>query len=525
MSLGSYAQLTEEWGLTFPGDGQGYDDYVRAIDFDENDNIISTHLESPYNFQILRKHDPNGNLLWEKELPMYMASYPLLAVCPNQNILLLAGYNDDMNIALTDGAIFSYSGDFYFALFIMNDSGDMMDIKVIDFDQGQGTIYELMMNDDNEIFITLKLDVNAGSPTSTVNFDSGNTISTDIDKTYIVKLDATGNYINHTDFTGDYNGASFIFDDILYTWKNNYPEGFSFYKHDMDLNQLMNLNTTGYSFLLSDIFVNEFGVFVSGRNRYDGEEEPTDFDFGNSEYILDTNINYSTAVMAGYSHDGELKFVNSLNCLSYGFTQITGRDSFIYGSGEIYVYSTYSELEQSEILWSNGLVADLVEEEEDHKEYGNLVIAQMDYNGNNISTYNRDILGAERMVDLKTDNANNLYTCGKIHDTLFIFNNSILSSSFHADGVLLKFGNLPLGINDISNPPMYVYPNPTDDYIHFKSDNYKGKQYRITNTVGQTILNGNIKGDLTKIDVRNLQQGSYLINIENISKAVKFIIP
>ena len=119
-------------------------------------------------------------------------------------------------------------------------------------------------------------------------------------------------------------------------------------------------------------------------------------------------------MITGYSHNGELKFVNSLNCHSYsGFTQITGRDSFIYASGKVYTYYTYSE--QNEILWSNGIVADLVEEEEDHKDYGNLVIAQMDYNGNNISTYNRDILGAERMVDLKTDNANNLYTCGILY--------------------------------------------------------------------------------------------------------------
>ena len=62
------------------------------------------------------------------------------------------------------------------------------------------------------------------------------------------------------------------------------------------------------------------------------------------------------------------------------------------------------------------------------------------------------------------------------------------------------------------------------DYIHFKSDNYKGKQYRIINTIGQTILNGNIKDDLTKIDVRNLQRGSYYLHIENNPQQVKLII-
>lgn len=531
MSLGSYAQLTEEWGLTFPGNGEGQDDYVWAIDFDDDDNVISVNSESwPDAKEMIRKHNASGNLLWEKEIPISPYFTPELVVRPNQNILSIQEMSQDLNITLSDGSLFNYSnsGDKYHALFIMNDFGDIIEIKMFAIDSltppGSLEIYDLMVNENNEIFITLSLNALPGF-ISTVEFDSGNTISTDINSTglkstYIVKLDGMGNYLNHVYCTSDGVHSSYLHDNIIYSWANVYDGPTHLYKYDMDLNQLMDINSQGESFSGRDIFVNEFGIFVSGQNSWNDENNNFDFDFGNNEYIIDSNLLYNwTGVIAGYSHNGELKFVNNLICPSYGFDKITGRDSYIYSSAMVFTDWIYNQ--QEEIFWSNGLIADLAE---DNLDYGNLVIAQMDYNGNNISTYNRDIYGGEQVFDLKTDKSNNLYAGGILYDTLFIFNNSILSSTFHGDAVLLKFGNLPLEINNISNPPMDVYPNPTGDYIHFKSDNYKGKQYRITNTVGQTILNGNIKDDLTKIDVRNLQRGSYILHIENISKAVRFII-
>lgn len=61
-----------------------------------------------------------------------------------------------------------------------------------------------------------------------------------------------------------------------------------------------------------------------------------------------------------------------------------------------------------------------------------------------------------------------------------------------------------------------VYPNPTNDYIHIVSDMVDLKSIRITNIVGQVVLNATEINNpkAVKIDVSNLPSGTYHMNIE-----------
>ena len=69
-----------------------------------------------------------------------------------------------------------------------------------------------------------------------------------------------------------------------------------------------------------------------------------------------------------------------------------------------------------------------------------------------------------------------------------------------------------------------VYPNPTHGIL-FVETRFIASQtnaYRITNTMGQTLMTGQITGETQQIDVTNLPQGMYFIAIDGVTQ--KFVV-
>lgn len=74
------------------------------------------------------------------------------------------------------------------------------------------------------------------------------------------------------------------------------------------------------------------------------------------------------------------------------------------------------------------------------------------------------------------------------------------------------------------NDDIMVYPNPTHGIL-FVETRFIASQtntYRITNTMGQTLMTGQITGETQQIDVSNLPQGMYFIAIDGITQ--KFVV-
>jgi hypothetical protein len=74
------------------------------------------------------------------------------------------------------------------------------------------------------------------------------------------------------------------------------------------------------------------------------------------------------------------------------------------------------------------------------------------------------------------------------------------------------------------NDDIMVYPNPTHGIL-FVETRFIASQtntYRITNTMGQTLMTGQISGETQQIDVANLPQGMYFIAIDGITQ--KFVV-
>ena len=81
------------------------------------------------------------------------------------------------------------------------------------------------------------------------------------------------------------------------------------------------------------------------------------------------------------------------------------------------------------------------------------------------------------------------------------------------------------GVEEIGNG-VNVYPNPTHGILFVETRNGTSLQeeteYRITNTMGQTVLTGQISGGTQQIDVSSMPQGMYFISFENVTR--KFVV-
>ena len=83
-----------------------------------------------------------------------------------------------------------------------------------------------------------------------------------------------------------------------------------------------------------------------------------------------------------------------------------------------------------------------------------------------------------------------------------------------------KIDNL-LSVNDFSLiNDIKIYPNPSDEFIHF-SGLIENKKYIILNILGAEIKKGIISNN-EKIDVKNLTNGLYFLKFDN-EQTIKFI--
>ncbi len=88
------------------------------------------------------------------------------------------------------------------------------------------------------------------------------------------------------------------------------------------------------------------------------------------------------------------------------------------------------------------------------------------------------------------------------------------------------YEQLHYGLKDVETEAFSLYPNPTEGVLTVETQNLASPQkqttYRILNLMGQTLLEGRTEGGSTRIDVSDLSDGMYFINIEGATQ--KFVI-
>ena len=137
-------------------------------------------------------------------------------------------------------------------------------------------------------------------------------------------------------------------------------------------------------------------------------------------------------------------------------------------------------------------------------------------------------VGDSDIVDWTNNNLNTQFTKAGLNlnvgTTYYIgvraINNAgLITNNFYSNGQTLT----PTGISSIVNNKFEIFPNPANNYIQIKmtTNELNGKTIRVYNVVGELVKTVNINNNEIRINIADLENGVYHINIDNYS--TKFI--
>ena len=75
---------------------------------------------------------------------------------------------------------------------------------------------------------------------------------------------------------------------------------------------------------------------------------------------------------------------------------------------------------------------------------------------------------------------------------------------------------------DLEMQLVNIYPNPSSNQLFVRAKEIQLKNFKIYDIKGQLILNNDFKANESKIDIKNLSTGFYILKI-NDSKIFRFI--
>ena len=75
----------------------------------------------------------------------------------------------------------------------------------------------------------------------------------------------------------------------------------------------------------------------------------------------------------------------------------------------------------------------------------------------------------------------------------------------------------PLGINEQSELPPLIFPNPATNELTISCGNYGNTSFRIINNSGQQVLQGKLQNGQTQLNIKSLSQGIYFIKLNGES--------
>jgi hypothetical protein len=149
-------------------------------------------------------------------------------------------------------------------------------------------------------------------------------------------------------------------------------------------------------------------------------------------------------------------------------------------------------------------------------------IANIDINGNLICSDVLDCGGDERS-GITCNPSGDVYFGSDYGCTTFVIGTTTLSGTSPENMYVAKFScSLPLGENEFgSYTPIGLYPNPFVDELTFYSPKNLKYTIRVYNLVGEIIYYKEVDGEKTMIDLHNKPSGIYFAVIRENSDVVK----
>ena len=101
-----------------------------------------------------------------------------------------------------------------------------------------------------------------------------------------------------------------------------------------------------------------------------------------------------------------------------------------------------------------------------------------------------------------------------VHSISLVGNDVIIGADFSilSDGIIAN-DNLELGVNEVVQYAVEMYPNPAKDKVVFSNDSNSPISYELITINGMIIQKGSIGIGKSTLDVQNLSEGMYFVNI------------
>lgn len=101
-----------------------------------------------------------------------------------------------------------------------------------------------------------------------------------------------------------------------------------------------------------------------------------------------------------------------------------------------------------------------------------------------------------------------------VHSISLVGNDVIIGADFSilSEGIIAN-DNLELGINEVVQYAVEMYPNPAKDKVVFSNDSNSPISYELITINGMVIQKGSIGIGKSTLDVQNLSEGMYFVNI------------
>lgn len=441
--------------------------FSNTVDFDPSLNTYSlTEVGSGDNFIV--KLDPSGNFIWAKQFGNAdFDRCTSITLDPSGNVFAtgrLSSLIDFDPSAASTYTLYSYP---YTSTFVLklDANGDFIWAKKIGEGTGAGFGNSITTDQNGNPYITGYFYGTADfDPTATVlNITaSGNT-----QDAYIAKLDINGNLKWAKSFGG-----------------NNFDEGTS-----NTIDSKGNVYTTGY---------------FSGT---------ADFDPSNSTTYSLTSAGGNDAFVAKLDSLGNFIWASKIGSgFEDGGSSISiGQNDEVYLSGYfVYICDFNPSTSGTYTLTSNGSKDGFIN--------------KMDENGNFMWNARFGAISEDRASSISNDNSGNVYITGFYERTTdfdpssTIFNLS--GNTGNSDAFVLKLNDIGTSTSiikkDSSNDKFSIYPNPSNGFVNFQSneDNVSGNII-VTNLLDEIILTTKMASKNTQLNLSDFKKGIYFITIEH----------
>jgi len=429
--------------------------FQTTTDFDPGPDTANLISASSGTRGFIAKYDTNGNYLWAKALTSISEARLFIVVTPQHEIYCTG--------------TFGGTGD---------------------FDPGAGT-YNL--NGSNGNTFLGKYDANGDfvwvKQLGSNNGLEGNSIARDASGNLVV----FGNFVNSSDF--DPSAAT-----ALLTSNGSYDTFLA--KYDGDGNYLWAKNIGGADADISRkcLFDNASNIYITGY--FQGS---TDFDPGSGTAVLTANA-VIDIYLGKYDASGNYLWAIGMgaNDDDVGYGLATDNASNVYLSG------TY----QYDVDFDPGTGISLLEGGNN----SNTFLAKYDSSGNYKWAYDISCTNNSAGYGLEIDDSGSIVMGGYYSSSAdFDFGNATANAS-SAGGFLAKYSSALLGVTQNDWASFAFYPNPTHDYVELSLAENTPAKISITGVDGKMVKSQALSGQNSRIDLRQLQAGIYLLNLEQQGK-------